>query len=269
MKISRTANDLRWGVLAAALAGTVFSNLADYLPLGKKFGEVAAQHLHLFMPAQFAFSMWAVIYFSMIIYAIYQLLPAQQDKLLYDHLARPFIAVHLLGIAWLLAFKNDYTGLSLGISLLLAVVSGNMVTRVRHARTTHPYSTWLHVPFSLFSGWMVMMSLLNADVWIAVNGLQQLFSASAFAAVWIVIALLYGAVRCTFYRDAVYGLVVSWTLVAVSLHAQHLDKQTALVAMVAGITSLVWVAGYSIKRHVLHREASPRYNGRWVMKVVR
>ena len=64
-------------VLVAILATFAMNTLASTLPLnGQDPGEISDQFAIYFVPAGYVFSIWFLIYAGIIIYAVWQALPA-------------------------------------------------------------------------------------------------------------------------------------------------------------------------------------------------
>src|SRR5690606_22402459 len=86
----------RWAVLTSILLNVFFAYYYQELSGSKiHMQNILGRYDNLFRPAGYAFEIWEPIYFCWIIYAIYQLLPAQRFDKEYNKMALPFIIANL------------------------------------------------------------------------------------------------------------------------------------------------------------------------------
>ena len=73
---------LRQIAVIVSIAGTIIVNaLANTLPInGQNTGEVSDRFQVYFVPAAYVFSIWGLIYIGLIVFAIFQALPAQREN---------------------------------------------------------------------------------------------------------------------------------------------------------------------------------------------
>jgi hypothetical protein len=269
MKTVNHGEDLRWITLVIVLANTVFNYLINVWPLGKPIQEITSRYHTLFTPADYAFSIWGVIYFSFIIYAIYQLLPAQRDKLLFNDLSVSLICTNILACIWVIAFSNNYIGLSMLINIAMFVFGFHMFTKMKHARNHYVYNSWLTVPFSLYLGWITVACIANADIWLASIGWPGgPLNEPAWTIVLIVAIALAGITICLAYKDFTYPLVISWAFIAIWVVTRFTHSGVAFTALIAGIVVFLAAVVFVIKTYFLHKQ-QPYYTGKAVMKIIR
>ena len=72
---------MRWLTLVLQVATILFSYVAGAFNIGQSQEVITDQYDSLFRPAGYTFSIWGVIYILLLIYCIYQLLPAQKEQL--------------------------------------------------------------------------------------------------------------------------------------------------------------------------------------------
>jgi benzodiazapine receptor len=255
MKTAKHGQDLRWMTLFVVLANTLFNYLTLLWPIGKPIQEITALYPTLFIPADYAFSIWGVIYFSFIIYCIYQLLPAQQDKLLFNNLSISLIFANVLASGWIIAFRNELIGLSMFILLVQFAFALDMYQNIKQARQHYVYTSWLHVPFSLFMGWITVACITNATTWLASIGW---WGGSVSEPVWTIILIILtggtGVIVNLMYKDAVYSLVISWALIAIWVSAQSVHTEVAFTALVAGVAVFIVSVITGIRTLFSHRQ---------------
>src|SRR5690349_16238354 len=95
------ADGWRMFALFTVLVNVVFNYFSNYtLPL-PSMEEVSHSFSSLFTPHDYAFSIWGLIYFSFIIYGIYQAMPSRSEDPLYRNIAKPFALVNILASVWI------------------------------------------------------------------------------------------------------------------------------------------------------------------------
>src|SRR5690348_6910524 len=95
----------RWLALLIVLINVSLNYvLENYLP-GTSVASAGDYHRSLFAPASYTHLIWAAIGATALIYAIFQLLPAQSEQRLYDELAKPFVLTNGFSMAWVAAVR--------------------------------------------------------------------------------------------------------------------------------------------------------------------
>src|SRR5690554_7215381 len=98
----KKASFIRWLVPLTFIATLLVNYLAQALPFnGQTNGEVSDKYSTLFTPADYAFSIWLVIYTAIGFYALFQLLWASLNNKSYEKLGIWLIAALVLSSAWL------------------------------------------------------------------------------------------------------------------------------------------------------------------------
>ena len=89
-------------------------------------GEVSAQYDNLFTPAGYAFSIWGLIFLSLIGYAAFQVRRAFFSKKTDEFILQTrfwFALTNILNASWVVAFSYDFVGLSVLIMLGILIFS--------------------------------------------------------------------------------------------------------------------------------------------------
>ena len=104
-------------LLAATALTLVMNYLSNALPLfGNSNADVSDRLPNAFTPAGVTFAVWGPIFLGLVVFAVYQALPAQRGPRL-DRLFWPFLLSNLFNVSWLLAFQSLNIGLSVLIML--------------------------------------------------------------------------------------------------------------------------------------------------------
>ena len=214
---SATGRVWRWLTAAAIFANIFLNYYANTRPFnGQTMGQVSAKYPTLLTPAGYAFSIWGLIFLALAVYAVWQLLPAQQRLSLPDALAKPLTLASVATGAWVVLFAHELILPSVGVMLLLLGCLITVYGRARRRIFAEAAPKLAGVPFSLYLGWISVASVLNLTIglrelgWRPAEGLAVLLSF-----VLILVVVVVALVMSRIFRDLVFPLVVTWALVAV------------------------------------------------------
>lgn len=237
--MNRTVAD--WGGNIFAFIVVIGVNaLANIIPLGgQTTGEVSAKYPSLFTPAGYVFSIWALIYFCLTVFIIWQALPGQRNNQTVASLRLPFQLNCLANTLWMLAWHYDFLLLSL---VLMLVVLGSLIAIYR--RLTMAKSTasirerWImYFPFSLYTGWITVATIANLSALQINQGWDDLiFSPQLWTVIKIAIAGTVAATVLFRCRDSVFVMVAVWATAGIAF------KHSG-VPMVVGAASVIALLG--------------------------
>ena len=211
-----------WAGNLAAFAITILLNvLSNALPInGQSMPEISAKYPSLFTPAGFTFSIWGVIYLALLVFVIWQALPAQRAS---DKLARvsPWFKVNCVANAlWLVVWHYDLLIVSLLVMLVMLITLIRIYAILIKDIEAAPFTQHLvlYLPFSLYTGWIVVATIANASVIQLHWGLDD---AGIGAVQWTLLKLaLAGAIGATLvlrFRDIPFALVIAWAGFGISV----------------------------------------------------
>ncbi len=226
-------------VILAILATIVVNWLANFLPIGgRTTGEVSAEFPVLFTPAGYAFSIWGLIYLSLIVYALVQAAPSKRDGFDQSLIGPLFVLSCVFNIAWILAWHHLLIGLSLvfmlGILVCLILIYLRL-ERLKGSLTGADYWT-LRFPFSLYLGWITVATVANVTIALYAAGFRGgPISEPIWAIIAIAAALAIGLAVAWTRRDVVFSLVLVWALLAIAVGQ---SGQTLVVGAAIAAASL-------------------------------
>ncbi len=228
--------------IAALVAVLVVNTLANALPIGgKNTGELSDQYVVLFTPAGYVFSIWGLIYLSLIGFAIYQALPSQRENPRLQRVGYMFVYNCFFNVSWIFAWHYEVVWLSL---LLMFGILGTLITiyeRLGTGKMPAPSKReyWLaRAPFSLYLGWITVATVANVSVFFYVLGWT---GANGSAAWWTVIAIIAAlaivSVMVAARRDPVYAGVFVWAAIGIAVRNWDLllVANSALIAVVIAL----------------------------------
>lgn len=226
---------------------------------GMNNADVSARYPTLFTPAGYAFSIWGLIYLSLIAYSVYQLLPSRRDARIHDRLAKPLVLTSVLSVTWLVLFN------SLQLLLSVAVIAGMLITAVILLVRSREWAMhekgwgWLSVPFSLYAGWLTAAIIANTAVYLTSIGWQgQPLGPVNWTLVMIGVATGIAVLVSWRLRDVVFPLVVAWACLAIWVARRQDNELVALAALAAVIVLVAWSVFYGagLIRHPRYRTSA-------------
>lgn len=237
-----------------ALLGVIAVNfLAEAIPLnGLTSAQIANRYPDLlYFPANYAFSIWSVIYTFLIAFGIYQALPSQRENPYVERIGWLFVASCIFNASWLISFHYLQFGLSM-IMMIALLVTLILIYR-RLGVGVEPVSRatkWLiHVPFSLYLGWITAATITNAAYVLTDAGWGGFgIEAQTWALIMLAITgVLAGYIVYT-RRDIAYGLVIVWAVTSIAV--RHADIATVNLAAIIVSVVVALLVAYAVWRYV-------------------
>ena len=203
-------------------------------------GEVSGRFFRevLIIPADYAFAIWAPIYFGLLAFAVYQVLPAQRLNPRFCRVRPWLIASSLLNAAWIISFDNLRFSLSLVIIIAMLVIALVMHRALEIGKIkVHGWERFLRLPFSLYAGWLTAATILNTAGVLAVNNWDGFgLSYTAWGVVMLLVASIIGLTARFRWHDPAYGAVFVWAFVGVVIARPEIP----VISVTAGVLALVF-----------------------------
>lgn len=229
-----------WGGNLAAFSFVVIMNvLSNALPINNQtMPVISAKYPSLFTPAGFTFSIWGIIYLSLLLFIIWQALPAQRSDEKIAAISTYFQINCLLNGVWILVWHYDLLAISLlvmlGILISLTLIYKTLLARIDTAPMIE--HLFLYVPFSLYTGWITLATIANASALQTGSGWDDvLMTAVQWTLVKLAVAGAVGATVLFKYRDPVFAAVVVWATYGISV----MQSATPAVAGAAATLSIL------------------------------
>lgn len=210
------------------------------------------------IPADYAFTIWGLIYASSVAYGIYQAIPSQRTNPLLRRIGLSTASAFLGTIAWLVMARFGRTWATVGcIAWMEASLLTAFMAFVRHRAPFTRAERWFVVfPVSVFTGWVTVAVFANTSAALAESGLLNTgLSERGWAVLMLVVAgLLACWITLRSRGNAAFALTIVWALVAV-LVANVTREVNPAVAAVAGVMAIVVVGSLLWARSAAHRTA--------------
>jgi hypothetical protein len=195
-------------------AGKTIANLAN-----STYGDV------LFIPANYAFAIWGLIYCGLIGFSFYQLTLSKQPGAFALKARLWLILACLFQSCWVYAFLQQALVLStlLMAALLLMIIRCYEVLEIGERQLAGLGRWLLHYPFSIYLGWISVATIVNVAITLKHQGWNAW---GIFDPIWTVvmmgIATLLAVTVLQQRRDRLFVAVVIWALIALILRYQTL-----------------------------------------------
>jgi tryptophan-rich sensory protein len=133
---------------------------------GKLTAEISDANPTLITPAGYVFSIWGVIYILLGLFVIFQALPSQKGKEYHGEIGWLFVLSSLLNIAWLFLWQFEYLSLSVVLMFLLltTLIATYLRLDIGKSGVALRDKLAVHVPFSVYLGWITIASIANVSV---------------------------------------------------------------------------------------------------------
>ncbi|HEY0814648.1 MAG TPA: hypothetical protein VGE11_15320 [Pseudonocardia sp.] len=232
-------------VRSAVVAALAVLQILVAVVAGGSVGVVANSLRTPLLAAGWAFAIWAPIYVGFLVYAAYQLRPAQRGREVHRRTGWWMAASAVLNPVWILAFSGHVILLAelalVGLLVVLAVVFGRLS---RERAVDRIERVAFRGPIALYAGWASMATVLGTaatGVWIGLPGDNVL---AAIAAVVMVLAASGIVMWVVFAGTAVvpYVAAVVWALLGIALNAPP------AAVVVAGAVAIVIVLAATVRR---------------------
>ena len=221
--------------LLAAIATVVVNALANIVPFnGNTTAEVSDRLPVYFTPAGYVFSIWGLIYLGMIIFAIYQAMPSQQNSAFLGQIGYLFCLTCLANSTWI--FLWHYEAILLTLPMMLALLFSLIAIYLRLDIGRAPVSAadkwFVHVPFSIYLGWIAVATVANASAvlyYLHWDGWG--ISPEMWTVIMVVVAASLALAAILSRRDYAYALVAVWAFIGIAV--KDLQVQIIVVAAMA------------------------------------
>lgn len=213
---------------------------------------VSDKYPTLLTPADYAFGIWSLIYGGLIIFSIYQALPAQTENPRFEKIRTLYILNCAANCAWIYLWSYEQIWLSLTaiIVMLGTLILINSGLQNRNA----PAETWTtRVPFGLYFGWVTVATILNFSIALSSAGVSTSISTTKVLAIILVVAaVILGVVVRLKLRTAAYAMAIAWALTAIAV--QNNRETWLIIACAFGVIALLLAAIFPLTQVTAHAQ---------------
>lgn len=228
--------------IAALVATLIINALSQIIPFNNQTAADIANRIPLFfLPANFTFSIWGVIYTGLIAFTLYQALPSQKENPLVKRIGWWFVVTAIGNSTWLFLFHYNQFALSMVPMVLLLVALLAIHLRLGIGReTVSARDHWLiHVPMSIYLGWISVATIANATYVLYDFGWTDPASGQLATFVMLAIGAALAAAMVFLRRTPAFAFVVVWAFYGI--YARQIDVTNAVTAPPADLAANVAV----------------------------
>ena len=234
-------------VLVAVIAVIIVNGLANALPFNDMTtGDISDLFDVYFVPAGYVFSIWGLIYVGLILFAVYQVLPAQRDNVRLKRIRGYFLLSCAANMVWLFLWHYLFFFWTLVamLTLLFSLIMIYLRLEIGRASVSAAEKWLVHLTFSVYLGWVTVATIanvtslldyLNWGGW----GISEVAWAVIMLAAGVVISALISFTR----RDVAYQLVILWAYIGIAV--KHAQTPTVAIAawVAAGLVVVALIVG--------------------------
>ena len=256
----RESNDVVRQITVAASAvfalvgAFVGSGAAGGTPIQDAAGGALSADATVIAPAGSAFGIWSIIYFGLVAYAFWQMLPKQTSTELHRRVGYWVAASLVLNAAWILSIQYGLLALSVPVIILLLIVliKAYLITvNLPAAGAIDAIVT--DGTIGLYLGWVCVATAANITAWLVAIGFTGF---GIHEDVWgVTIVIVAGAVGLALAaRGRAHfapSLSLSWGLAWVAvgrLTGDLISEPTAVAALIAVAAVLTSATVFAVAR---------------------
>lgn len=231
-------------VLAAALFAVVVPLIQNTTGWGLSQAEFAQDGNSTLRVEGYAFSIWGLLYFGILAYAIRQVLPSTGETAVINRLGWPS-AVSFIGIGiWIVAAALNLKVASVLVifaSLLALLVPLLVYARpVRHLSAMEQDRTMVVWPLAALAGWLTVAAPLNLITTLTANDALAAGLSPTGWAVTAIVGVTIVALLVTYtLRTLAYPIPVMWGLIGAFVAEQPEKPVVAFSALGAALVVIV------------------------------
>lgn len=214
-------NTSKWlaiGVVISLIFTLTMNSLSNTDLLGEgTIATVSSKYSNLFTPAGYAFSIWGLIYLSLIAFSVLQLKVAwsQEAWVSTNHIRLWFILTNLLNAFWLVAWLNERLGWALCI--MAGLLLGLLVILITVESKAELFSaSFVRYPFQLYAGWITVAFIANTSTYLTQIGFSWALSEQAWTITILVVALIIYTLMLWQLNVPIYAAVGIWASLAIA-----------------------------------------------------
>ncbi|MGB8703757.1 MAG: tryptophan-rich sensory protein [Gillisia sp.] len=223
-------------------------------------GSLSKEYDNLFTPAPYAFAIWGVIFFSLLVYVVFQINRAFSDKDS-DFVLQTgpwFFIANFANAAWVVAWLFEYTLISVFCMFVILASLIMIILRTNMERWDAPLKiiafTWW--PICLYSGWIALATIANVAAYLAKIGWNGwIFNEFVWTLIMIMVAVGINLLMVYKRNMREFGAVGIWGLFAIYMRHSEKHPEIAIAALAGSIVLLAYIGYHGYK----NRKTNPMY----------
>lgn len=228
---------------------------------GNTMKTISDRYANYFTPAGYAFSIWGLIYLGLLGFVSYSIINRKETQIasIVSKIGWWFVISCLANSLWVVAWLNDYVGLSVFIMIVLLISLIAIIIQTRMELDAHPFKEYLFIywPFALYTGWITVALIANISAYLTkINWDGWGIPEVNWAIFMIAIAGLVNVVMVLTRNLREFASVGIWALFAISVaNSRQQDGEPVVYACYIAIFivfAFIIVNGLKSKSRSIH-----------------
>ena len=231
------------GVTLATISMLVNYILADVVQYNGLTTFEATQKINIyFLPARFAFLIWGFIFLGLIAYTVFQALPSQKENDSLRKIGWWYVAGTLVIISWMISLHYQNFLLST-LTMTLVLISLLVIYHkldIGIELVTPAMRILVHLPFSIYLGWITMASISNISNLLYSTGWNGFgISDKIWAVVMMVMTIVIAELTAFNRQDLAYLAVFVWSFIGLAVNNRGVSPVFEAACVSAGIVIVI------------------------------
>lgn len=188
----------------------------------------------LFKPAEFAYSIWLLIFLSLLIWFF----RVHDEPEIVEDIGLWLVSNFLLNALWIILFTNRAFVWALVDMVLLLITLIVIYCKIQHATYR---SFLLRFPFSIYLGWVCITTIINVFLTLRVYGIHSFLGLSEWF--WTLLLLLIagylGVYMIVRKQDIAYAFVILWAYLAILVERRGYPLIPFVCWLVIAVLSII------------------------------
>lgn len=221
---------------------------------GESIGVIANRHRSLFLPANYVFGIWSLIYLGLLASTVYQALPTAGATRAVQRFGPWWLVAGVLNVAWVSLFSFAWFSAALAVMLVFLMSLVAAGERLRRGEAAGWGERLLvRWPFDLYLAWIAVALIANSFQYAHVVGFAGFgIPESTWAVLMMGVATGLGAWMAWGRGMWVFPPVVAWALYGIGARYPDVAVVDAaarwLVPLGLGIGGIAWWLGHRARR---------------------
>ena len=228
---------------------------------GKTVGEISDKYSNLFTPSGYAFSIWGLIFLSLLVFSGFMLYQAFSKNKYTDFIKKTsgwFMVANIATSLWVFAWLYEFVGLSVILMFLILVKLLKIIINNNMEKWDAPFPiiAFYWWPVCLFSGWISVASIANMASYLSKIGWDgAIFSEVEWTVIMIGVAVIINLLMIYLRNMREFALVGVWALFAIYIRHQGTEELIAKTALAGAILLFLNISYHGF----INRKQTPFY----------
>jgi translocator protein len=172
---------------------------------------ISAKYPTVVTPAGYTFSIWALIYFGLIVFSVFQAMPMQLEN--FRKIRPPYLVGCLANCVWIFLWHHELIVPSVfAMSVILAsLIAININLSAQD-------SLIARLPFGVYFGWISVATIVNITICLSYLGLETTnFNSILLTCILIAVATTLGILLRFKLPSAAFAFTIAWAILGIAM----------------------------------------------------